>query len=67
MTPIRDQSKFITGVFEEVQLHLLLGGVLTRGVMLLFIRDARTTVIAALAVPTTIIGTFAFMTAWGSP
>jgi hydrophobic/amphiphilic exporter-1 (mainly G- bacteria), HAE1 family len=58
---IRDQSKFIKGSIEEVKFHLLLAAVLVSGVIYLFIRDWRTTVIAALAVPTSIIGTFAFM------
>ena len=62
---IRDQSKFIKGSIEEVKFHLLLAAVLVSAVLLLFIRDWRTTVIAALAVPTSIIGTFAFMDLMG--
>ncbi len=58
---IRDQSKFIKGSIEEVKFHLLLAALLVSGVIYLFIRDWRTMVIAALAVPTSIIGTFAFM------
>ncbi len=62
---IRDQSKFIKGSIDEVKFHLLLAAGLVSGVLLLFIRDWRTTVIAALAVPTSIIGTFAFMNFMG--
>ena len=62
---IRDQSKFIKGSIEEVKFHLLLAAVLVSAVLLLFIRDWRTTIIAALAVPISIIGTFAFMNAMG--
>src|SRR5262249_7580064 len=62
---IRDQSKFIKGSIEEVKFHLVLAAVLVSGVIYLFIRDWRTTLIAALAVPTSIIGTFAFMDAMG--
>jgi len=40
---------------------LLLAAVLVSGVLLLFIRDWRTTVIAALAIPTSVIGVFALM------
>jgi len=58
---IRDQSRFIKGSIEEVKFHLLLAAFLVTGTILLFIRDWRTTVIAATAVPTSIIGTFAFM------
>ncbi len=62
---IRDQSKFIEGSIAEVKFHLLLAAVLVSAVLLLFIRDWRTTVIAALAVPTSIVGAFAFMDAMG--
>ena len=61
VTAIRDQSKFIKGSIDEVKFHLVLAAFLVSGVLLLFIRDWRSTVIAALAVPTSIIGTFAFM------
>ena len=49
---IRDQSKFIKGSIEEVKFHLVLAAVLVSGVIFLFIRDWRTTLIAALAIPT---------------
>jgi hydrophobic/amphiphilic exporter-1 (mainly G- bacteria), HAE1 family len=62
---IRDQSKFIKGSIEEVKFHLLLASFLVAGVIFLFIRDWRTTLIAATAVPTSIIGTFAFMDLMG--
>jgi HAE1 family hydrophobic/amphiphilic exporter-1 len=62
---IRDQSKFIKGSIEEVKFHLLLAALLVAGVIFLFIRDWRTTLIAATVVPTSIIGTFAFMDMMG--
>jgi HAE1 family hydrophobic/amphiphilic exporter-1 len=62
---IRDQSKFIKGSIEEVKFHLVLAAFLVTGVIYVFIRDWRTTFIAALAVPTSIIGAFAFMDAMG--
>ncbi len=62
---IRDQSKFIKGSIDEVKFHLVLAAFLVAGVILLFIRDWRTTLIAATAVPTSIIGTFAFMDVMG--
>ena len=62
---IRDQSKFIKGSIEEVKFHLVLAAFLVAGVIFLFIRDWRTTLIAATAVPTSIIGTFAFMDLMG--
>jgi len=62
---IRDQSKFIKGSIEEVKYHLKLAAVLVSAVLLLFIRNWRATIVAALAVPTSIIGTFAFMDIMG--
>ena len=58
---IRDQSRFIRKSIEEVKFHLLLAAVLVSATILLFIRDWRTTLIATLAIPTSIIPTFLFM------
>lgn len=65
VTPIRDQSRFIRKSFEEIQWHLAAGGFLAAFVVFLFIRNLRVTVIAALAIPTSIIGTFTVMKALG--
>ncbi len=62
---IRDQSRFIKKSIEEVKFHLLLAGVLVSATILLFIRDWRTTVIATLAIPTSIVPTFLFMSSMG--
>jgi len=59
--PTRDQSRFIRKSFEEIQLHLILGGILAAVVVFLFIRNLRVTFIAALAIPTSIVGTFLVM------
>ena len=56
-----DQSRFIRRSFEDIKLHLILGGLLASIVVFLFIRNLRVTFIAALAIPTSIIGTFTFM------
>jgi HAE1 family hydrophobic/amphiphilic exporter-1 len=58
---IRDQSRFIKTSIEEVKFHLVLAAALVSLTILLFIRDWRTTVIAALSIPTSIVATFAFM------
>ena len=57
----RDTSRFVRKSIEEVKFHLLLAAVLVSATILLFIRDWRTTVIATLAIPTSIIPTFLFM------
>ena len=58
---IQDQARFIRESMAEVNFHLLLAAVLVSATILLFIRDWRTTVIATLAIPTSIIPTFLFM------
>ncbi len=55
---VRDLSRFIRRSMYEVQEHLILGGILASIVVLFFIRNVRAAVIAALAIPTSIIGTF---------
>jgi HAE1 family hydrophobic/amphiphilic exporter-1 len=58
---IRDQSRFIKNSIDEVKLHLVLAAILVSLTILLFIRDWRTTLIATVAIPTSMIGTFYFM------
>jgi hydrophobic/amphiphilic exporter-1 (mainly G- bacteria), HAE1 family len=60
---LRDTSRFIRKSIEEIRLHLILGAILASVVVFLFIRNIRTTVIAALAIPTSIVGTFTIMKA----
>src|SRR5206468_3032064 len=61
----QDQSRFIRRSFEDIKMHLILGGLLASAVVFLFIRNLRVTFIAALAIPTSIIGTFIVMKAFG--
>ncbi len=58
---VRDQSTFVQDAVDSVQEHLILGSILAAVVVLLFLSNARTTIISALAIPTSIIGTFAMM------
>jgi HAE1 family hydrophobic/amphiphilic exporter-1 len=62
---IRDQSKFIKGSIEEVKFHLVLAAFLVVATIFVFLRDWRATFVAATAVPTSIVGTFAFMDIMG--
>jgi HAE1 family hydrophobic/amphiphilic exporter-1 len=63
--PIRDQSRFIRRSFEDIKLHLVLGSLLASLVVFLFMWNPKITFIAALAIPTSIVGTFAVMKAFG--
>src|SRR5512135_3077934 len=62
---IRDQSRFIRRSVQDIQHHLLLGGLLASIVVFFFIRNVRSTIIAAIAIPVSIIGTFTAMKAFG--
>ncbi len=61
----RDQSGFIEGSFHAVQEHLILGSLFAAGIVYLFIRNLRATLIAAVAIPTSIISTYTLMQAMG--
>ncbi|OGB91550.1 MAG: RND transporter [candidate division NC10 bacterium RIFCSPLOWO2_02_FULL_66_22] len=58
---VRDLSRFIRRSMKEVQEHLILGGILASIVVCFFIRNLRAAFIAALAIPTSIIGTFTLL------
>ncbi|HDS30708.1 MAG TPA: efflux RND transporter permease subunit, partial [Firmicutes bacterium] len=58
-----DTSVFIRDSFEETINHILGGGLLAILVVLLFLGNFRTTIIAAITIPTSIISTFIFMRA----
>ncbi|MDQ3321119.1 MAG: efflux RND transporter permease subunit [Acidobacteriota bacterium] len=58
---IGDQSIFIKASLDAIEEHLLLGGLLAAIVVFVFLWNFRATVIAALAIPTSIIATFAVM------
>ncbi len=65
ITYTRDQSSFISDAFHAVQEHLMLGGVFAAIVVLIFIRSWRSTLIAAVAIPTSIISTYTLMNYMG--
>jgi HAE1 family hydrophobic/amphiphilic exporter-1 len=55
---VRDQSEFIEASIKAVQEHLAVGALLAALVVLVFLRNWRSTVIAAIAIPTSIIASF---------
>lgn len=58
---VRDQSRFIKRAISEVNSHLIEGGLLASLIVFLFIRNLRTAIIAAVAIPSSIIATFTAM------
>jgi HAE1 family hydrophobic/amphiphilic exporter-1 len=62
---IGDNSVFIENSLHAIEEHLIVGGFLAVVVVFLFLWNFRTTFIAALAIPTSIISTFGLMYAMG--
>ncbi|HEY9174748.1 MAG TPA: efflux RND transporter permease subunit, partial [Verrucomicrobiae bacterium] len=60
---IRDQSRYIYEALHEIQRHLILGSILACLVVLLFMRNWRAMVIAAVAIPASVIASFGMMKA----
>ena len=58
---MRDQSRFIKASVDAINEHLIIGGLLAAFVVLLFMRNVRSTAIAAIAVPISIVATFTAM------
>jgi hydrophobic/amphiphilic exporter-1 (mainly G- bacteria), HAE1 family len=55
---VRDQSEYIEASIHSVEEHLVVGSLLAALVVLVFLWNMRSTVIAAIAIPTSIIATF---------
>src|SRR6202521_5675608 len=58
---LRDNSTYIKASVSSLEEHLLFGALLASLVVLLFIRNLRSVIIAALAIPTSIIATFTLL------
>lgn len=62
---VRNQADFIVNSIHEVYVHLILGGLLAALTTWVFMRDWRSTLIAGLAIPVSLISTFTLMKAMG--
>lgn len=60
---MQDQSVFIYNALHEITLHLIVGSILASLVVLLFMRNWRAMIIAAVAIPASVISAFAMMQA----
>src|SRR5207245_9674524 len=58
---LRDNSKYIRASVSSLEEHLLFGALLASLVVLLFIRNLRSVIIAAVAIPASIIATFTLL------
>jgi HAE1 family hydrophobic/amphiphilic exporter-1 len=61
LTPRQDRSRTIRAAFKDIQVTMLITLVLVVGVIYLFLHNASATLIPALALPFSILGTFAVM------
>ncbi|HTQ44087.1 MAG TPA: efflux RND transporter permease subunit [Polyangiaceae bacterium] len=58
---VRDESGVIKTSVDSVKEHLVLGALFAAVIVFFFLGNLRSTIIAAIAIPTSIIGTFATM------
>ncbi|MDX2320457.1 MAG: efflux RND transporter permease subunit [Moritella sp.] len=62
---VYDQRFYINGAIDQIQQNIMFGGLLAVGVLLLFLRSVRATIVVATAIPISIIGTFIFLDVLG--
>jgi hydrophobic/amphiphilic exporter-1 (mainly G- bacteria), HAE1 family len=62
---VSDQSIFIEAAVDTIEHHLILGSILAGLVCFVFLGNIRSTLIAAVAIPTSLIATFGMMAAVG--
>src|SRR4029453_11473630 len=62
---VGDQTIFIKASIEAIQTHLIEGSILAAIVVFLFLWSVRSTLIAGIAIPTSLIPTFGLMSAMG--
>src|SRR6267378_3161032 len=62
---VRDDSKFIYASVESLEEHLIFGSLFAAVVVMFFIRNLRAVIIAALAIPASIIASFTLMRVMG--
>jgi HAE1 family hydrophobic/amphiphilic exporter-1 len=58
---VRDEADFIEASIDTVEEHLIVGSLLAAVVVWLFLGNVRSTIIAAISIPTSIIATFALI------
>lgn len=60
-----DQSLFVVRSITEVQFHLIIGSIFAILAVFIFLKNIRTTLISAVALPVSVISTFALINAFG--
>ena len=62
---VYDQTDYIYSAVGLVNQNIVVGGLLTIAVLLLFLRSGRSTIVIALAIPTSLVGTFLMLNLMG--
>ncbi|WP_300033641.1 efflux RND transporter permease subunit [uncultured Roseobacter sp.] len=65
MRQVYDETVYIDGAIRLVTQNIWIGGLLAAGVLLLFLRSMRVTLVVSLAIPVSIVATFVAMAATG--
>jgi CzcA family heavy metal efflux pump len=65
VTKVYDLAEFVSSAIRSVRDAIVIGGVLATVVLIVFLRDARLTAIAAVTLPLAVIPTFVFMRIFG--
>ena len=61
----RDQSEFVIASVHEVEQHLILGSIFASIIVFFFLGNLRSTIIAAVSIPVSIIATYSLLAAAG--
>ena len=61
LTVVYDLAEFVREAVASIRDAVMIGGLLAVLILFVFLRDGRTTIIAAITLPITVIGTFFFM------
>jgi HAE1 family hydrophobic/amphiphilic exporter-1 len=62
---VYDQRKYIRGAIDLVKQNIVIGGMLAVIVLLIFLRSILSTIIVAMSIPISVIGTFIFLDGFG--
>lgn len=62
---VYDETVYIESAIDLVQQNIIFGGLLAAGVLMLFLRSWRATLVVSLAIPVSVIGSFVVMAALG--
>ncbi|MDU8913767.1 efflux RND transporter permease subunit [Aestuariicoccus sp. MJ-SS9] len=65
MEQVYDETVYIEGAIDLVTQNIWIGGLLAAGILLLFLRSPRATLVITLAIPVSIVATFVAMAATG--